>query len=196
MCVRVCLTSFSGGRCLWLLEHLFMIQMGMGKKLQMLYAHVTMQLQTVLRTTFWAYSVKWITTTMRILRSMNVKLLATWLPVVLLLGKEDITVAYNIDYPSSDGLLNDGRQNILSNNRECKELCDATSGILLLCAQNCTNSWHHCIPYELHLVTAVGCKAWTRIKRTVSGGSREGECWLRNYQPASEECSTCDSGTI
>lgn len=37
---------------------------------------------------------------------------------------------------------------------------------------------------------------WTRIKRNVSGGNKEGECWLRNYQPSASECDSCDSGVM
>lgn len=37
---------------------------------------------------------------------------------------------------------------------------------------------------------------WTRIKRTVGGGSKEGECWLRNYQPSASKCDACDSGVM
>lgn len=71
----------------------------------------------------------------------------------------------NTDYPSDNGILNNGKNDITSTNEECCQLC----------ANN------------------PRCKVWTRIKGT-PGGSTVGECWLREFVPASKQCSWCDSG--
>lgn len=42
----------------------------------------------------------------------------------------------------------------------------------------------------------VGCEVWTRIKRVANSGRKEGECWLRSYQPIAVECDHCDSGVM
>lgn len=86
--------------------------------------------------------------------------------ILSLLASKNPGVSFNTDYPSSDGILNNGANDLTSSNMECWELCSKTQG----------------------------CKAWTRIKQTQPNGSKAGECWLRNYEPEPKNCDYCDSG--
>ncbi|GMH33285.1 hypothetical protein BSKO_01119 [Bryopsis sp. KO-2023] len=74
-------------------------------------------------------------------------------------------VLYDTDFPSSFGILNDGKQDITDTNGECCALCTS-------------NPW---------------CESWTRIKSDTEYNS-EGECWLRNYVPTGVRNDNTDSG--
>ncbi|GMH37259.1 hypothetical protein BSKO_05132 [Bryopsis sp. KO-2023] len=75
------------------------------------------------------------------------------------------SIISNFDFPSKQGILNNGKNDITSTNEEC--------------CTKCANN--------------PSCKVWTRIKSS-AGGSAVGECWLRSFRPAIEECFWCDSG--
>lgn len=73
--------------------------------------------------------------------------------------------------------------------------CKPRVGIFASCSNGFTIYWIYWI-LKRSLTFSSGCKAWTRIKRSVSGGSQEGECWLRDHQPKAKLCNSCDSGTL
>ncbi|GMH33296.1 hypothetical protein BSKO_01130 [Bryopsis sp. KO-2023] len=70
------------------------------------------------------------------------------------------------DFPSSSGILNDGKSDITSSNAECCKKCNERSD----------------------------CKAWTRIQSDTQF-NKAGECWLRNFVPERKFCAECVSGS-
>ncbi|GMH33268.1 hypothetical protein BSKO_01102 [Bryopsis sp. KO-2023] len=74
-------------------------------------------------------------------------------------------VLFNTDFPSTEGILNDGTQDITDTDGEC-------------CAMCTSNPW---------------CEVWTRIKSSTEYNT-EGECWLRSYVPNGVSNDNTDSG--
>ncbi|GMH33295.1 hypothetical protein BSKO_01129 [Bryopsis sp. KO-2023] len=75
------------------------------------------------------------------------------------------TVSQNTDFPSKDGILNDGKKDITKDNAACCKKCNAD----------------------------YNCQAWTRVKYDTYD-SRIGECWLRSYVPNGVYEGSTDSG--
>ncbi|GMH33269.1 hypothetical protein BSKO_01103 [Bryopsis sp. KO-2023] len=63
-------------------------------------------------------------------------------------------VLEDFDFPSTEGILNDGKQDITANDKECCEMCASNPS----------------------------CAVWTRVTKAFDG-KKVGECWLRNFNP-------------
>lgn len=122
-----------------------------------------------------------------------------WTNIVSWVG--GCTVVTQTDFPSKNGVLNDGIKDITASDDMCCKLCTDRSGrykslvLWCICNLNALHGWilQTVLNDMVFWIFFLDCQAWTRIQRKTQW-NKEGECWLRSFVPPGKPCSFCNSG--